>query len=350
MVYALFDNLAESTAITTTNGNGDDFTSVATGLTAAAAAHPWVGVGAMGAKRTITGTASQSFIQYATATGTLTTRVVGSFWLKIPSGAAVTTNAVLASIDTHATGSQACQIKLSTTLKLRLAPSSTEIGAGASDSNTLSTNTWYFVCWAATANTATNNGIAELYVRDMTGASVMPSGPYANSAVDCKQAELGRLRFGGLTTAITTGWTDEYMTDLQFVRLASGWPDPLPRATAKPQAVSSSSGWTATGAANVAVAMQDASDTTYGEATTGVTDLTLNSITPLGSGTLSLDHQYATALPATRQVDLVEGSTVRKTWNVTPTTSWATASLTLDSTAAGTITNWSWLKLRLTAA
>lgn len=340
-----FDAETNGATVGTTTGDGDDFTSVGSGYTVVA--HPWGGVGAKIAERTITGSASQAVFAFGSNTGTATTRVVQAFILRVPtSGVTHVGNGVIGTIDTLA-GTQACQIKYVSGPKLRMAPNTSEVPANASDSPTLGGD--YLVFHEAAAGTTTSNGLAGYRVYDIYTGALVHS--WSSSAQNCGTTELARCRFNGLTTSNVGGtWTKETLGDPQLVRLASGWPSPLPRATAAPQGVVSSSGWTVTGAANVALALQSLSTSEYGESASGTIDLMLNAISPLSAGQLTLGQQYATTLPSTRTVELVEGSTSRKSWSATPTGSWADENFVLDLTSATAITDWSYLKLRLTAA
>lgn len=68
----------------------DDFSAIATGLTADAAASPHQGVGAMGARRTITGSSSQSMMVLPYLGGTVGKRVVCDLgWIPVASAVVV---------------------------------------------------------------------------------------------------------------------------------------------------------------------------------------------------------------------------------------------------------------------
>lgn len=217
-MYKSFSNLAESTAITITNGDGDAFSTIATGLTAAAAAHPLAG--RKGATRALTATASQSIMNFASDTGTVATRIVAAFWFRVPSGGSVISSQVISVIDVRATGQQACQVKIRTNLTLILAPANADLVASASPA--LTPGTWYYVQYAATAGADTSSGVAEFSILNQNG-SVFHS--YSNAAANCRTAELGEARWGGMVSTGVSGWTDgEILSDPQLVRLSSGWP------------------------------------------------------------------------------------------------------------------------------
>ncbi len=217
-MYKSFSSLAESTPITTTNGDGDAFSAIATGLTAAAAAHPWANH--KGATRALTASASQSIMTFPSDTGTLATRMVCAFWFRVPSGGAVTSNQVISTIDVRGTGQQACQVKIRTNLTVMLAPANIDLVASASPA--LTPGTWYYIQYAATAGADASTGRAEFNILNENG-SVFWS--YANAAVNCRTEELGRARWGGILSTGVTGWTDgDIISDPQLVRLSTGWP------------------------------------------------------------------------------------------------------------------------------
>lgn len=345
-MFATFDGVADATAITTSNGNGDDFSAIASGLTASADAIPWAGVGAMGGKRTLTSTGSQSILTFAAVTGTVATRVVCCFWLYVPVGAAVTSAQVLSTIDVQSTGSQACQVKLTTGLKLRLAPAVVDLPA--SDSPALTAGAWYYVRYAATAGSTTTNGVAEMSVLNLDGTIFHG---YSNAGVNCRQDELGRARVGGMVSTGVTGWTEEYLADMQLVRLASGWPTPIRRATIAPQAVVSASGFTTTGASSAPAALADNSDASYVDGSSGSLTMLLNPATPATQLDLDVRQQWVTSNPATKTLKLIDGigGPTIKTWTLTPGSSLANQALQVTSELAD-VDNWDQLLLQLTVA
>lgn len=220
-MYKSFSSLAESTAITTTNGDGDAFSAIATGLTAAAAAHPWANH--KGATRAPTASASQSVMTFPADTGTLATRIVCAFWFRVPNGGAVTSNQVISTIDVRGTGQQACQVKIRTNLTLVLAPANIDLAASASPA--LTPGTWYYIQYAATAGADTTTGRAEFNILNANGSVFWN---YANSAVNCRTEELGRARWGGIVSTGVAGWADgDIISDPQLVRLSTGWPGML---------------------------------------------------------------------------------------------------------------------------
>lgn len=220
-MYKSFSNLPESTAITTTNGDGDAFSEIASDLTAAAAAHPWPAH--KGATRALTAAASQSVMTFSADTGVLGTRIVCAFWFRVPVGATVTSNQVISTIDVRGTGQQACQVKVRTNLTLILAPANADLNVSASPA--LTPGNWYYIQYAATAGADTTSGTAEFNVLNEDGSVFWA---YANSSVNCRTAELGRARFGGMMTGGVANWAGgEILADPQVVRLASGWPGRL---------------------------------------------------------------------------------------------------------------------------
>lgn len=350
-MQAYFDNLAQGDAVTTTSGAGDDFSAIATGLTADAAASPHQGVGAMGARRTITASSSQSMMVLPYLGGTVGKRVVCDLgWIPVPAAASVTGRQVLGTIDVHTSsptspGSQACQLIITSAMKFRLAPSTADYTG--IDSPTITGGKSYRVMFAAKSSASASQGQAEMMILGQDGTVFHSASTPAT--VDCKTLELGRGRFGGLLTTGLSGWTDEVLCDPQLHQLDTGWPIPIARAEAVPQLVLSSAGWTVTGAADIAAALRDPSTANYAEGAGGAVELLLNPMAPAAARKLTLGQMWTTALPSVRTVELLEGATLRKTWTAGPTGSWASEDLILDPLAAATITDWSWLKLRLTA-
>lgn len=107
------------------------------------------------------------------------------------------------------------------------------------------------------------------------------------------------------------------------------------------------------GAANEAGALSDASDTTYVQAPASPSSpatirLRLAPLTGSPSSfALSVRGLLTAAGSGTATVALYEGSTLRKSWTVTPTTSVAAAALSLTTGEIATVTSWNELDVEL---
>lgn len=112
----------------------------------------------------------------------------------------------------------------------------------------------------------------------------------------------------------------------------------------RPIAITSNSGgWAAVGAvADSAAAMADNDPTTYAQSPDSPSSpSTLRvRLAPLAAGTgfnLAVDNQLSASVTGTATVSLYEGSNLRKTWTITPSTSLATTNLTLTTGELATI-------------
>jgi hypothetical protein len=118
-------------------------------------------------------------------------------------------------------------------------------------------------------------------------------------------------------------------------------------ATAVPTAVTANvGGWTNVGgAASVQAGLADSDDATYAQSDTATANpsklrVRLGSLVTPTAFTLTVRAKLSASGAGTMYVRLFEGSTQRKQWTVTPTTSWADYALTLDSGEIATVTSW----------
>jgi hypothetical protein len=128
----------------------------------------------------------------------------------------------------------------------------------------------------------------------------------------------------------------------------------VPATTIQVNGVTSNAGsWTNQGgAANEAAAVTDASDTTYLESTIGTTDpskirLRLDPLLAPSAFSMDVKHLLSASGSGNAYVRLFEGATQRKQWTLSPTTSAATATVTLSGGEIATVTSWLALDVEL---
>lgn len=189
--------------------------------------------------------------------------------------------------------------------------------------------------------------------QQMTGSATGGTAPYTYSwaPLSSQGGAAATLTNGSTATATITPSASGVLTYRVTVTDAAAATSTaqtiayVPAATVGPLSVTANVGaWTTTGAADAATALADALATTYTQSPDSPTSASTVRVrlAPMVSGTgfsLLVDHQLTNTATGTATVTLYEGSTVRKSWALTPTTALQTANLTLTSAELATITS-----------